>query len=205
MSDLVRSIEYVDAHGELQTIKRGDEEFLSAASGCFGLIGVVTHLTLELDPMTCAVMKPLKLPVIDAIPPPADYLPRIPKALRLDRTELQMKQAVAEFEERATTHYYAEWFWFPYSDRVWVNTWETTADAEGVEPYPSDGEIALQFVQAYLLEVLQDAEEMFKAAQFLPKVQTTLICKLLNFRPLVLLDLLTPQRYSKGSDEGPSG
>ena len=42
--------EYVDVHGELQMV--GNKEELRAASGCFGLLGVITYLTFELDPMS---------------------------------------------------------------------------------------------------------------------------------------------------------
>lgn len=37
LSDLVREIEYVDVHGEVQTL--GDPAMLKAAAGAFGLLG----------------------------------------------------------------------------------------------------------------------------------------------------------------------
>jgi len=70
LSDIVRRMEYVDANGELQKITAKDAGWLKAAAGCFGLMGVITYLTFELDPMTYALMRPAKLPVIQAIPPP---------------------------------------------------------------------------------------------------------------------------------------
>ena len=154
MSDLVRKIEYVDANGKLQSIDNKEE--LRAVSGCFGLIGVITHLTLELDPMCFAVMKPLKMDVVDAIPPPPS-LSRddIPKPLQKPRSDAQIKKAQEDFENRATNHYYSEWFWFPYSDQIWINTWETSNDKSGVKGYPSKWQIVLQWLQAIGMEALQ--------------------------------------------------
>ena len=54
MSDYVRRIEYVDCNGKLQIVD--DPYLLRAAAGAFGLLGVVTHITFELDAMTYAVM-----------------------------------------------------------------------------------------------------------------------------------------------------
>ena len=177
LSDLVRRIEYVDAHGEARVIDQTDPEFLTAASGCFGLMGVITHLTLALDIMTFAVMKPKKMPVVQAIPPPPGYV--VPEALRpkLPLTPAEMAQAQAEFERRATSDYYAEWFWFPYSDYAWINTWETTTDPEGTIDYPGTFYKVLQLASSLLLQVLQETAALTKTAQWFPHVRTTLICE----------------------------
>lgn len=45
LSDLVRKLEYIDANGEREVVER--TEHLRAVNGCFGLMGVITHLTLE--------------------------------------------------------------------------------------------------------------------------------------------------------------
>lgn len=59
LSDLVYAIEYVDEGGQLRTINKDEHaEFMVVAAGCFGLLGIVTHITLELDPMTYAVLTP---------------------------------------------------------------------------------------------------------------------------------------------------
>ena len=141
LSDLVYAIEYVDANGVFRTIGPEDSHFLEASSGCFGLIGVVTHLVLKLDKMSYAIMKPQKIDVIDAIPPPNDMLSLVPKALRGERSDEQIASAQKRFEEQAG-YYYSEWFWFPYSDQVWVNCWQNEKIADGdqgadVEEYPS--------------------------------------------------------------------
>ena len=172
LSDLVRQIEYVDALGTFQVIDNKDD--LRAASGCFGLIGVITHLTLELDPMVYADMKPAKVDVIDAIPPPTS-MPRslIPRQLYQDRSEGQIRKAQEDFENRATNHYYAEWFWFPYSNQIWINTWDTTEDKSDVKGYPSKKEIVLQWIQAVAMEALQKTGIVGLA-------KTSTICKLLR-------------------------
>lgn len=118
LSDLVRAIEYVDANGVLRKVDK--PEYLRAAAGCFGLLGVVTHLTFEMQPMTYAEMKPVKLPAIIAVPPPPGMPDSaVPKALFIQRTPEEKAADQALFEHRATKEYYAEWFWFPYSDYSW--------------------------------------------------------------------------------------
>ncbi|KAI9708518.1 MAG: hypothetical protein M1820_003980 [Bogoriella megaspora] len=163
LSDIVRKIEYVDAHGKLQSIDNMDH--LRAASGCFGLVGIVTHITMEFPPMTYAEMVPLKIPVIRAIPPPPDMTDeeiqeRVPPSLRQywDRlTPAERQQDQQDFETRATNDYYSEWFWFPFSDYSWVNTWNHVPDPHGAEDWPSDVHIFLSFAQTFLMNVLQSS------------------------------------------------
>ena len=194
MSDLVKQIEYVDAHGNLRVIKESDERFLKAASGCFGLMGVITHLTLEVDPMTYAEMWPLKVPTILAIPPPAgvnppsalikardEYLQALEKETGVKKSLEQVeKEAQADFETRANEDYYAEWFWFPYADYVWVNTWKNTTDSSNVQEYPSKPRIFVQWIETVLMNVLQYTPLVNKMVDIVDFDQpfTTLICQL---------------------------
>ncbi|KAL6411673.1 oxidoreductase [Ilyonectria robusta] len=160
LSDLVRKIEYVDANGEIQYVDNPDH--LRAASGCFGLMGVVTHITMEFPPMTYAQLAPKKMPVIRAVPPPPGLAEKdIPPALFKDWKNLSPKEqhdCQAEFERRATNDYYAEWFWFPYSDFSWVNTWDNTTDSKGVQAFPDNTHIFLSFIQTVTMNVLQNAK-----------------------------------------------
>ncbi len=71
LSDLVAAIEFVNANGELQVVD--DPEQLKSAAGCFGMLGVVTSLTLKLDPLTYARMIPLKKKLALTIPPPKGF------------------------------------------------------------------------------------------------------------------------------------
>ncbi|KAK2609247.1 hypothetical protein QQS21_002181 [Conoideocrella luteorostrata] len=158
LSDLVRKIEYVDANGELRSVDK--VEHLRAASGCFGLMGVVTHITLEFSPMTYAMLDPKKIPVIHAVPPPPGMREEnIPPALLKDwkgLTPAQKQGYQTDFEQRATNDYYSEWFWFPYSDNAWVNTWNNTEDPKGSTPFPDKTGIFLSFVQSFTLNILQN-------------------------------------------------
>ena len=43
---------------------------MQSASGCFGLLGVVTHLTLRVDPMTYAHFTTFKEDILLAVPLP---------------------------------------------------------------------------------------------------------------------------------------
>jgi hypothetical protein len=184
LSDLVRKIEYVDANGELRTIEKPDH--LRAASGCFGLMGIVTHITLEFPPMTYAEIAPLKMPVIQAVPPPPDLSDdKIPKALLegVDRSAEQKLKDQQEFEKRATDDYYSEWFWFPFSDYAWVNTWNNVTDPHGVQDFPDTLHIFLSFVQTVALNVLQNTpllHELIQAVN-LSEAAVTLISRAAMF------------------------
>lgn len=153
ISDYVRRIEYVDVHGKLQTVS--DPLQLRAAAGCFGLVGVVTHITYELDPMTYAVMKPRKVDVGLAIPPMSKS--DIPWDLAKHSSWLsdpdwaqQLEAAVVNFETRAANDYYSQWFWFTYQQRVWVHTWNTTTDSTGAEDYPGGAGTFIQWLQGWI-------------------------------------------------------
>jgi hypothetical protein len=128
LSDLVEEVEYVDAKGGIQTVH--DKEELRAASGCFGLLGIVISLTLLVDDMCVAEMKPIAVDVALAIPPPKGYL--IPKDIADEMRknnigEEELEHARKKFIRRCKEDYYLEWFWFPYNSKVWVNTWSSAS------------------------------------------------------------------------------
>jgi hypothetical protein len=154
INDQIRAIEYVDANGEHRTIT--DPAHLKAAAGCFGLLGIITHITLEVDKMTYAMMKPEKPDIGLAIPPlnPDD----VPLALQKTWTKTRVDAAYADFVNRATNDYYTEWFWFPYQKQAWVNTWNTTTDPTGAVDYPSPLDTWLQWVQNWLGGVITSSE-----------------------------------------------
>ncbi|KIJ47106.1 hypothetical protein M422DRAFT_164369 [Sphaerobolus stellatus SS14] len=143
LSDLVVEVQYVDAKGDLQIVN--DPAELRAASGCFGLLGVVVSLTLQLDTMGVTDMMPVKKHVALAIPPPEGY--QIPDEVRSMMkadgiTAKQLAQAKEEFIQRIEKDYYLEWFWFPYQRDCWVNTWSKrsiTSSDVNIQNYPGDG------------------------------------------------------------------
>lgn len=178
MSDQVRAIEYVNASGKLCKVDMSAPAMLRAAAGCFGLMGVVTHLVLEFDAMSCALMEPRKVPVIEAIPPPPD-LPdsAIPGPLRPKHALAPDRKAQIQrdFETRALDTDYAEWFWFPYSSEVWVNSWHKTSDLSGAATYPSDAKTILQVFGTIAVNIAQQATSLLKATEALPEVQTKVL------------------------------
>ncbi|KAI0751748.1 hypothetical protein C8Q80DRAFT_1098607 [Daedaleopsis nitida] len=154
-SDGVRRVEYVDCNGRLQVVD--DPKLIKAAAGSFGLLGVVTHITFELDKMTYAVMQPRKVDVGLAIPPLKKE--DIPPALRADwfdakDAEKQMEAARLEFERRAADDYYSEWFWFTYQQKAWVNTWNAVEEATDVVEYPDYAATFLQWIEGWLGGIL---------------------------------------------------
>ncbi|GJE93850.1 FAD-binding domain-containing protein [Phanerochaete sordida] len=170
LSDLVVAVEYVDAHGELRVVD--DPAELRAASGAFGLLGVVVALTLQLENMGVTDMMPVKVPMPLAIPPPPGFeLPQEVRQMITEKkiTEAQFAEAQKEFERRCETDYYLEWFWFPYQDDCWVNTWSkrpATDKDVNLQAYPGDG----------LLDGVKSQQ-----------IQETLAETLVNFLPFIAL------------------
>lgn len=153
LGDLVASVELVNALGEVQTVD--DPALLRAAAGAFGLLGIVTAVTLKLDPMTYANMTPAKTPLPLAVPPPPGF-PVPPQVDMTGITEAQLAAAVTAFEDACANDYYAEWFWFPYQRDCWVNTWQNDGSAAAAEDYPSPLDTYLQQAQEYVAELAND-------------------------------------------------
>ncbi|KAH0605715.1 uncharacterized protein H6S33_004172 [Morchella sextelata] len=158
LSDLVRQVEYVDVNGVHQTVSDPDQ--LKAAAGAFGLLGVVTHITLELDSMTYANMQPAKPEIGLTIPPPEGYT--VPKAIRETYTDAQLEEARLDWISKAENSYYSEYFWFPYQDRSFVNVWNNTEDSTGAIDYPSAPDQFNQWIQGWLGGVIND-DLLFRA------------------------------------------
>ncbi|KAL7270658.1 hypothetical protein RUND412_006624 [Rhizina undulata] len=152
LSDQVRQIEYVDANGVFQAIS--DPEQLKAAAGSFGLLGVVTHVTFELDKMTYAHMKPLKQDVNLAIPPPPRF--QVPAELSAQYSAQELEAARLDFIQKAENSYYCEWFWFPYQQKAWVNCWDNTEDSVAVVDYPTKAGTFMQWLEGWIGGVMND-------------------------------------------------
>jgi hypothetical protein len=153
LADLVAEVEFVNARGELQRVS--DPKLLRTAAGCFGLLGVLTSVTLKLDPMSYARLRPTapRLPL--AIPPPEDFaLPGAVDMTGISKADLE--QARAGFVSHCEDDYYAEWFWFPYQRDAWVNCWRNDGARGDAAPYPSDLERIQQETGSYLVELATD-------------------------------------------------
>lgn len=169
LSDLVYEIEYVDPNGELRTIS--DPEQLTAAAGCFGLLGIVTAVTLKLDKITYAKMRPYKQRVGLAIPPPEGF--DIPKGIDMSGlTPDQLKASWQKFVDDAENRYYSEWFWFAFQKECWVNCWDNDGDVADSVPYPSKLNAVFQEGQEYIAELMAES----KLYQWLsPEIQAIII------------------------------
>ncbi|KAI5776549.1 hypothetical protein EDC01DRAFT_720032 [Geopyxis carbonaria] len=152
LSDLVRKIEYIDANGVHQSVD--DPAWLKAAAGSFGLLGVITHVTIELDKMSYAVMKPLKQDIGLAIPPPEGF--EVPDAIKNTYTDADLEAARKAFVQKSEESYYSEFFWFPYQPQAFVNCWDNTDDDAEVAEYPSYPDTFSQWIQGWLGGVIND-------------------------------------------------
>ncbi|AYV83313.1 MAG: hypothetical protein Hyperionvirus5_119 [Hyperionvirus sp.] len=154
LSDLVREIEFVNVNGEIQTVN--DPEEIKAAAGCFGLLGIVTSLTLELDEMTYANFAPHAESLGMAIPPfPDPKLLHLPEKLYDEIfgeiSEEQLATATKEFYHKCDDHYYAEWFWFVFTDKCFVNVWNNDGSREKITyEYPSILETKLEEITSFV-------------------------------------------------------
>lgn len=154
LSDLVTAIEFVNPRGELQTVD--DPALLAAAAGCFGLLGIVTSVTLELDPMSYAVMQPAKPRLALAVPPPAGY--PVPASVDMcGVTPADLDAARADFARRCESDYYAEWFWFAFRPDCWVNTWANNGRRADAVSYPSAVQTLIEETAEYLGELANES------------------------------------------------
>ena len=187
LSDLVVEIEFVNARGEIQTVN--DPDLLSAAAGCFGLLGVVTAVTLKLDPMTYARMVPEKPRLALTIPPPAGF--SIPPAVNMQGiTPEELRAAWAGFVDRCENAYYSEWFWFPYRDDCWVNVWKNDGRREDAVRYPNECQTLIEQTEAYLGELTNcamkplpgwlQAEILAATAMYVLPSETTIVTPLIE-------------------------
>jgi hypothetical protein len=161
LSDLVVEVEYVDANGELRTVS--DENLLKAASGALGLLGVVTAYTIRLNKMTYAAMRPARVPIELAIPPPPEYItaarngdPKYKwiKDLLAQHSQETIDNAVKDFIRSAENDYYAEWYWWPLQREVWTNTWNNDGNKADSKTLPSKLEAFLEWLEEWIAEVL---------------------------------------------------
>ncbi len=155
LSDLVAEVEFVNARGKLQRVS--DPALLRTAAGCFGLLGIVTSLTLKLDPMTYATLRPQSPRLALTIPPPDGF--RVPRAVDMSNlSRADLERARRRFVRHCERAYYAEWFWFPYQQNGWVNCWRNDGAREDARPYPSEAETLAQQTGTFLVQTLTDTE-----------------------------------------------
>ncbi|WP_225728944.1 MULTISPECIES: FAD-binding protein [unclassified Nocardia] len=200
LSDLVHEIEFVNANGEFQTVS--DPELLRAAAGCFGLLGVVTSLTLKLDPMSFADMRPVKQSILLTVPPPPGF--PIPPALADPAvTPDQMEAARVDFERRCAEDFYSEWFWFPYHREGWTHSWNNDAPRAAAVDYPSPPEALQQWLESWIASGINDFPP-FQAlpgptqASFLANTAMIQLPGVEDFEPSIVAPLIDALHFRRG-------
>ncbi|XP_059095639.1 uncharacterized protein LOC131890329 [Tigriopus californicus] len=189
LSDLVLEMEFVNFLGEIQTVS--DPELLRSAAGCFGLLGIVTSLTLKLDYMTYAEWMPRKTPMWKSIPKPGTGLVE---------EELRLKKLCEE-------SYYAEFFWFPANgstEGYWENCWRNDGREEDSQPLndqlSSDYQVASTFlfdlctdVLVPAMEILHDLDANKEIVKLVRKVYSSTVSKAgVGALPESEIPLITP-------------
>lgn len=185
ISDLAKEIEFVNVRGQLQKVS--DEKLIKAAAACFGLLGPLVSLTLELDKMTYANLKTVKKKLLALTVPP----PNIPLSSQLKNnlTEKNLKalrsvklqqQALQDFIDNCENRYYAEFFWFPLQEKGWINCWDNNGRKEKAKRYPKAIEGKIQSAGAYLAHLATNFNDN-KQTPLLRKIQTKLMGDLAMF------------------------
>jgi len=177
LCDITDRIDYIDENHEEQYLTRKDHgEKFQAAVGSLGLFGILTSMDFRLlKGRHVARLTPYKANINDGVPHPNDNRPEI----------------VNRFETDARK-YYCEWFWFPTTQKIWVNCWDKVISEEHIEPYPTKDATRWQEFTTYLSRILSvpvlspaDQTKLFANAALiaLPMThQSALLCDSLHFR-----------------------
>lgn len=180
LSDLVTEIEFINVKGKLQKVS--DKEQIKAAAGCFGMLGVVTSITVELDEMTYANLKTNEKKLITlTIPPPGGNVSQQTIAnLSTENKEalanpIKLEEARKDFINRCENSYYAEWFWFPLQDKGWINCWNNDGDKAKAARYPDAPTTAIQREGSYLAYLGTNAINDDIDTPLLRKIQTKIM------------------------------
>ena len=154
LSDLVTAVEFVNANGLVQIVT--DPVQLRAAAGAFGLLGIVTAITLKLDPMSYANMTPMKQPVPLTVPPPTGY--QVPPEVDMAAaTPQRLAAAHQAFTKSCASNYYSEWFWFGFQPECWINTWDNDGTKANAVDYPGDWAAAIEAWEEYCAGLLVES------------------------------------------------
>lgn len=179
ISDLIREIKFINVNGEEQIVN--DKEQIKAAAGCFGLLGLVTSLTFELDKMTYGNLKTSeKKLLVLTVPPQIGTKPSSQLKKHLNKQNLsamenqgEINQAIQEFAANCEDSYYAEFFWFPLHDQGWANCWKNNGDQAKSVRYPGTSMANVEKAGSYLA-YLADNALGDHAPALIKKIQTKL-------------------------------
>mmetsp|Transcript_21794 Transcript_21794/g.19854 ORF Transcript_21794/g.19854 Transcript_21794/m.19854 type:complete len:561 (-) Transcript_21794:88-1770(-) len=134
LSDIVVRIDYIDAYGNEAFVT--DPVTIKSAAGCFGLLGVVTFITIKLDSMSYAYLDPQKVSALRAVPYESSYVSdNLIKHFGHKVTPEQHAQDILAFNSNCEKRY-SEFFWFVLEPNCWVNCWDDTGAKKDVVDYP---------------------------------------------------------------------
>jgi hypothetical protein len=195
LSDLVTAVEFVNAKGVIQVVD--DPGQLKAAAGCFGLLGYVTSITLALDAMTFANMKPLKQRVALTIPPPKGIV--LPAEIDMSGiTPEDLDTAWHDFVARCEQDYYAEWFWFPYQKECWINTWKNDGAKADAHDYPGPFQSFIQEAEEYLAQLANDTVFRLLPGRLQAELTGHLAMSLMPSQEIIVAPLIDALHFRRG-------
>src|SRR5262245_36826390 len=104
LSDLVESIDIIDAAGRVRTYSEATvgAEIMNAARLNLGLFGITDRITLRAVPAF--------------------------NVRSIDRVDLPMTAVIQNLADIVTSHDYVDLFWWPFNDRIWVKIYDRTND-----------------------------------------------------------------------------
>eukprot|EP00040_Diaphanoeca_grandis_P010113 m.51793 g.51793 ORF g.51793 m.51793 type:complete len:587 (+) comp21501_c0_seq1:293-2053(+) len=159
LADLITKLEFVNANGDLQVVDSSNEAQLKAVAGCFGLVGVTTHMTIPLDAMTLAEFHPQQVSMFEACPPMqmSDVPPQIQQYAK--EYESKFAENGEKFGQAVMNSYYNEYFWSPLQKDVLVNNWKTNSDLSKVDKnFLSKWEVQFQSWSQFIASLLFESK-----------------------------------------------
>jgi L-gulonolactone oxidase len=98
LSDLVVGMTILNAEGELIEIGDDDPDLLRAAQVNLGTLGIIINVTFQCEPEF--------------------------KLAATDTGKVSVRDALDNAQQLYEQHDYLEYFWYPFTDNVWVKTWD---------------------------------------------------------------------------------
>jgi D-arabinono-1,4-lactone oxidase/FAD binding domain len=98
LSDLVVGMTILDCEGRIIEIGEDDPDLLLAARVNLGTLGIIINVTFQCEPEF--------------------------KLAATDTAKVSIREALNEVQRLYEEHDYLEYFWYPFTDKVWVKTWD---------------------------------------------------------------------------------
>jgi FAD/FMN-containing dehydrogenase len=122
LSDLVESMDIIDAAGTVRTFSESTVgvEAMNAARLNLGLFGIIDTITLRAIPTF--------------------------NVRHVDTTDLTVAEMLENLEDIVTGHDYADLFWWPFNDRIWLKTYDRTTEPVTLTPRQEAQEALVDFL-----------------------------------------------------------